>query len=203
MHRSTAVLTAVLAATALALYYHPVSVLVGRRALVAEVHVVAGLLLPLPTLLGLLSPAFRADLGRLNRWVPADRTWLRRRDRRRAGLPVGKFNAGQKLAAALGAGAGLVLVLTGLVLLAPARVDVPVGWRQGATFVHDVVSGALILLLAGHVWQAYRHPLARRAMRTGAVPADYARREHPAWVAELDDRPQPAVGDADVGTSSV
>lgn len=185
MHRGTAALVGVLLATAAALYYPAVSVAIGRRPLVAAVHVGAGLLLPVPTLLGLLSPAFRADLRRLNRLSATDRTWLRRRDRRTAALPVGKFNGGQKLAAAFVAGAGLVLFGTGLVLLGPVRVDVPVGWRQGATLVHDLLAGMLFVLLAGHVWMAYRHPEARDAMRTGLVDPDYARREHPQWADEV------------------
>lgn len=170
VHRVTAADVAVLVVTAAALYQPSLSLAVGHRPDVAGVHAVAGLLLPLPTLAGLLSPAFRADLSRLNRFAPADWAWLRRRDRRTAGLPVGKFNAGQKLAAAVVAGAGLLLLGTGLVMLGPVRVDVPVGWRQGATFVHDVVAIGLVLLLAGHVWEAWRHPEARTAMRTGYAP---------------------------------
>lgn len=185
MHRSTAVLVAVLFVTAAALYYAPIAIAVGRRPLVAAVHVTAGLLLPVPTLLGLLSPAFRSDLVRFNRMTRTDRAWLLRRDRRTAGLPVGKFNGGQKLAAAFVAGAGLVLFGTGLVLLGPVRVDVPVGWRQGATLVHDTLAAVLLILVLGHVWQAYRHPGARAAMRTGEVDLDYARREHPQWVDEM------------------
>ncbi len=185
VHRSTAVLVAVLFVTAAALYYPPVSLAVGRRPLVAAVHVTAGLLLPVPTLLGLLSPAFRADLGRLNRMTTADRAWLLRRDRRVAGLQVGKFNGGQKLAAAVVAGTGLVLFGTGLVLLGPLRVDVPVTWRQGATLVHDTLAALLLALLAGHIWEARHHAGARVAMRTGEVDVDYARREHPQWVEEM------------------
>jgi formate dehydrogenase subunit gamma len=187
VHRATAALVGVLLATAAALYYEPVAIAVGRRPLVAGVHVVAGLLLPVPTLLGLLSPAFRADLSRLNRLTSVDRAWLRRRDRRVAGLPVGKFNGGQKVASAFVAGAGLVLFGSGLVLLGPVRVDVPVGWRQGATLVHDLLAAGLFVVLAGHVWQAYRHPEARAAMRTGSVDTAYASREHPQWAHEVAD----------------
>lgn len=168
VHRSTALLIAVLFATAAVLYYPPLSIAVGRRSVIAAIHVTAGLLLPLPTLAGLLSSAFRADLRRLNRFQPADWQWVRSRMQRRVAKTAGKFNPGQKLAAATIAGAGLLLIASGLVLLAPIRVDVPVGWRQGATLVHDVVSTALLLLLGGHLWQAYRHPEARAAMRLSA-----------------------------------
>lgn len=185
VHRSTGLLIAVLVATAAALYYARLSVVVGHRPVVEAVHVAAGLMLPVPTLFGLLSPEFRADLRRLNRFRPHDWDWLRRHDRRTAGLPVGKFNGGQKLAAAFAAGAGLVLLGTGIVMLSTAWADVPLGWRQGATLLHDVLSLALVVLLAGHIWMAYRHPEARVAMRTGWVPTSYGERQHPGWVREL------------------
>jgi formate dehydrogenase subunit gamma len=186
VHRATAALVAVLVVTAAVLYVGPLAVAVGRRATVEYVHVVAGLALPVPTLLGLLSRGFRADVGRLGRFVPGDAEWLRRADRRMAGLPVGKFNAGQKVAASLVAGCGATLLLTGLVMIGPTYVDVPVGWRQGATLVHDLVSFALCVLLAGHVVEAYAHPQAREALRTGSVNEAYARQEHPLWVRELE-----------------
>jgi formate dehydrogenase subunit gamma len=114
-----------------------------------------------------------------------DRAWLRRRDRRRAGLAVGKFNGGQKLAAATMAGAGLVLLGTGVLLLAPVRLDLPDGVREGATVTHDLFTFGLLLLLVGHVWLAQRHPEARAAMRTGSVDRSYAEREHSAWAAKI------------------
>jgi formate dehydrogenase subunit gamma len=185
VHRTTAALVAVLVATAAVLYVEALAVAVGRRALVEAIHVAAGLALPVPTLLGLLSPAFRADLRRLDRFTPDDWQWLRRSDRRYAGLAVGKFNGGQKLAAALVAGAAAVLLLTGIVMLGPTVVDVPVGWRQGATLIHDVLAFALVVLLVGHVLEAYAHPPARAAMRTGRVDEAYAREHHPTWAAEV------------------
>jgi formate dehydrogenase subunit gamma len=187
VHRGTAVLVAVLAVTGAALYVPSLALLVGRRTTIEAVHIVAGLLLPLPTLVGLAASAsLRADVRTLNRMTRTDRQWLRRRDRRHARLPVGKFNGGQKLAAAVVAGAGLVLFGTGLLLLAPARISLPVSVRQGATITHDLFTFGLLVLLAGHVWLAYRHPEARVALRTGMVDREYAEREHPAWAAQLD-----------------
>src|SRR4029079_2032756 len=95
VHRATAAIVTVLFATGLTLYYGPLSVLVSRRALVETTHIVAGLLLPLPFLAGVLaSPELRDDVAALGRLTRVDRLWLRRRDRRRAGLTVGKFNGG-------------------------------------------------------------------------------------------------------------
>jgi formate dehydrogenase subunit gamma len=181
VHRATAVLVGVCLATAAVLYLEPLATLVGRRALVVQLHVLAGLALPLPVLLGRLSAAYRADLRALNRFTRADGDWLRRRDRRSAGLPVGKFNAGQKLNAALSAGGGLVLLGTGVVMAYGS--GWPLSLRTGSTFVHDWTAAALFLLVLGHLRLAYRDEDARRGMRTGRVPVGWARREHPAWAA--------------------
>ena len=185
VHRTTSLLVFALLATGLVLYVPSLSVLVGRRSLLASVHVTCGLLLPFPVLMGLLSsPELRADVRALGRFGPDDGDWLVRSDRRAAGLRVGKFNAGQKLAAAVFAGAGLVLLGTGAILLAPVGLDVPDRIREGATFTHDLVTFALLALLLGHLWQAWRHPEARAALRTGEMDRSYARQQHPAWASQ-------------------
>ena len=74
------------------------------------VHLAAGLLAPIPLALGLLSARFRADVARLERWTDTDVAWLRARDRRSGRIPVDRFNAGQKLNAALTIGAIVVLL---------------------------------------------------------------------------------------------
>ncbi|MFI5863940.1 cytochrome b/b6 domain-containing protein [Streptomyces sp. NPDC051546] len=182
VHLATAALTGVCLATAACLYLPPLAELVGRRHLVVTVHEWSGLLIPAPVLLGLGSRAFRGDLGRLNRFGPHDRTWLRaalRRDRRPAVRPAGKFNAGQKLYASWSAGAALVMLGTGLLMWFTGLTPLP--WRTGATFVHDWLALAMAAAVAGHVMMAVRDPEARRGMRTGSVAADWARREHPLW----------------------
>src|SRR5215207_439126 len=181
VHRTTAVLVGVCLLTAAVLYLEPLATLVGRRDLVVRLHVLAGLALPLPVLLGRLSVAYRDDLRELNRFTRVDGEWLRRGDRRSARLPVGKFNAGQKLNAALSAGGGLVLLGTGIVM--EYGRSWPLSLRTGSTFVHDWTAAALFLLVLGHLRLAYRDEDARRGMRTGRVPVGWARREHPAWAA--------------------
>jgi formate dehydrogenase subunit gamma len=161
VHMTTGLLVAVLFATGAALYIEPIALVVGRRSLVELIHVIAGLALGLPMLVGLvLSPELRADVRALDRMTRADREWLTRRDRRSAGLDTGKFNSGQKLAAAVMAGAGLVLLGTGLLLIAPLRINLPDGIREGATVVHDLVTFGLLILLLGHLFMASRHSVA-------------------------------------------
>ncbi len=182
VHRATAALMGVCVATAACLYVPQLAQLVGRRALVVTVHEWSGLALPLPVLAGLASRALRADLGRLNRFGPHDRTWLRaalRRDRRPGSRPAGKFNAGQKLYAAWIAGATLVMLGTGL-LMWFTRLT-PLVWRTSATFVHDWLALTIGIVLAGHIGMALADPEARRGLRTGRVGTAWAEREHPLW----------------------
>ena len=118
IHRATAILMTVCILTAAVLYNGFLAVPVGHRHLVELIHVYCGFALPVPMLLGILSFAYRADLRRLGRFTPADRRWLRTRTRRDGTIIVGKFNAGQKLNASLACGSILVLLGTGLGLLA-------------------------------------------------------------------------------------
>jgi formate dehydrogenase subunit gamma len=184
-HRATALLLGVCLSTAAVLYVGPLSVLVGRRELVAGTHVAAGILLPVPMLVAWLSPAFRSDVRELNRFAAADWQWLaalrpRRTRLTRPDLAVGKFNAGQKLYAAFAAGAILVLFGTGLIMRYAQ--GWPVSLRTGATFVHDWLAFAVLVAVTGHLWMALNDPIARLGMRTGSVPVSWARAEHPGWL---------------------
>lgn len=183
VHAATAVLVLGCVLTGAVLYLSPLAVAVGHRPVVELVHVTCGLALPGPALAGLVSGRFRGDLRWLDRFTAADLRWLRSRTRRDGTLPVGKFNAGQKLNAALSAGGVGVLLLTGAVMQWPDAV--PVAWRTGATFVHDWTALALGLLVLGHLRFALLDPVAMRSLRTGTVPVGWARREHGAWADEL------------------
>jgi formate dehydrogenase subunit gamma len=182
VHRTTAALMGVCVVTAAFLYIPQFAELVGRRELVVRVHEWAGLALPAPVLVGLVSRAFRADLGFLNRFGPHDRVWLRaalRRDKRRAARPAGKFNAGQKVYAAWISGASLVMLGTGLLMWFTHLT--PIQWRTSATFVHDWLALTVGIVLAGHIGMALGDPEARRGLRTGSVDREWAEREHPLW----------------------
>jgi formate dehydrogenase subunit gamma len=183
VHWTVAALVVVLILTAAVLYNGSLSLAVGHRHAVELVHVYAGLGLPVPLALGLLSRAFRADLGRLNRFIPGDWRWLRSRTRRDGTIPVGKFNAGQKLNAALTAGSLVVLLGTGVLMYFTGLVRLPL--RTGATFVHDWFALGLGLLVLGHLYFALKDRNALRGMRTGRVPTGWAFAEHAAWAADV------------------
>jgi formate dehydrogenase subunit gamma len=189
VHWATAALILVLLATAAILYVGQLSVLVGRRQIVRRVHVVSGLLLPLPLLLGLVGRwrhGLVADIRAFNRWDWHDRRWLRSRGRDPS-VQVGKFNAGQKLNAAFVAGAGVVMLGTGSIMnwFSPF----PISWRTGATFVHDWTAIAIALVVLGHVWMALADFDALRGMITGRVPASWARQRRPRWYEDVTGHP--------------
>ncbi len=187
VHGVTAVLVLVCVATAAVLYNGSLMVLVGHRPVVELVHVWCGFALPVPLVAGLVARSYRADLRRLDRFTAHDWRWLRSRTRRDGRIPVGKFNAGQKLNGALSTGAVAVLLLTGSVMTATGLA--PLGWRTGATLVHDWSALAFGLLVLGHLRFALRDPVSLRSLRTGTVPRSWARREHGAWADELADAP--------------
>jgi formate dehydrogenase subunit gamma len=188
VHWSLAVLMGILIVTAAILYLAPLEQLVGRRHLVEQIHVYTGYLLPLPLLLGWArSAALRLDARRLNRFSQNDWAWLRSKQRRSGGIPVGKFNAGQKLNASFTVGAVFVMLGTGLIMNFTSLS--PLTWRTGATFVHDWLALGIGIVVIGHLSFAARDPHSRHGMRTGRVPLGWARREHSEWAAEQ--RPVP------------
>ena len=102
--------------TAAVLYNSSMAVFIGHRYVVEQIHVFSGIALPVPLVLGIISRSYRDDVRRLNRFAPRDWAWLRSRTRRDGTIEVGKFNAGQKLNAALSAGSIGVLLVSGLVM---------------------------------------------------------------------------------------
>jgi len=185
LHWVNATLVGVLVGTGAVLYWGDLASLVGRRALIKEIHVIAGLSLPIPFLLALpgrRGRALRRDLGALNRFSPDDFRWLRSRGADRS-VRLGKFNPGQKLNSAFVAAALLTMLATGSVLkfFSPF----PLSWRTGATFVHDWTALALGLAITGHILLAVGDPEALRGMVFGRVPAAWARRKRPRWHDDL------------------
>ncbi len=184
VHWSNATLFFVLIATGASLKVGSLATIVANRALVKSIHVYAGLLLPLPLLLGIVAPAgrqLRRDLGRFNRWTRDDRRWWSPRTRQAAQL--GKFNPGQKLNAVFTGATIVVMLMTGSIMRWPDPFSD--SWRTGATFVHDSTWLVLIGVITGHILIALRDVDSMRSMLRGWVPESWARRERPLWWAEV------------------
>ena len=182
VHRSIAVLMVALIATGAALYFPDISVLVGNRPLISDIHWIAGFALPIPLVLALASKTFRKDSGELNRFTPEDWKWLRSSDRRSGRIPVGKFNAGQKLNAAFSLGSIIIMLATGSIMFFSSLF--PDDIRTGATFVHDWLTLLIVVVVAGHTYMAMKDAEARVGMRTGYVSRQWAEREHGQWASE-------------------
>jgi formate dehydrogenase subunit gamma len=192
VHWLNASLFLILIVTGTALYFTPLIALVGRRRLIEQVHLYAGLSLPVPLLLGLAGSwgrGLRRDVGRINRWTEEDLQWLRglvntASGRRQVALRprLGKFNPGQKLNAAFVAGGGLVMLGTGALLR--WYVPFPLSWRAGATFVHNWLAVIFVIAIMGHIAFALADREALRAMLGGRVRRAWAARHAPAWLDE-------------------
>jgi formate dehydrogenase subunit gamma len=180
VHWTTASLFAVLMLTGAALYAGPISTAVGHREVVRWIHVVAGIALPIPLIVGVIAHwgrRLRDNLSRLSRWTDDDRAWFRKRSR--ASVRLGKFNPGQKLNATF-LGAAIVVMLGSGVMLKWFSI-VPLNWRVGATFVHDWFALGIWLAVGGHILFALRDPEAMHGMRHGTVKARWARKHRPRW----------------------
>jgi formate dehydrogenase subunit gamma len=201
-HWCTAVLFAILMATALPLYFVQVESVVGRRELVAAIHTWAGVALPVPLIISLAGPwgvQLRRDIRRVNLWTADEVRWLRSLGVRK--LPhTDKFNAGQKLNALFTAGAIVVMLATGSIL--KWYQHFPLDWRTGATFVHDVLALGIFLVVTGHVAFALTHRGALRSMFRGWVTEAWARGHAPDWLAEEEARSVPPPADDPVPTPS-
>lgn len=183
-HWANALLFGICMVTALPLYFGQLERLVGRHVLIEQVHVWAGVALPLPILVSLAGPwgtRMRRDLRRINRWTDQELHWLRRLGRVE-GFRGDKFNPGQKLNAIFVGGAIVVMLGTGSIMkwFGPF----PVAWRSGATFVHEVLAAVIFVVVAGHVVMAVTHRDALRSMVRGWVSAAWARAHASSWLDE-------------------
>ena len=184
VHWTNATLFLILLATGASLKIGGLAVIVAHRHTVKTIHVYAGLLLPLPLLIGLAIPAgrqFRRDVGRFNRWSRDDKRWWSRSQRK--DVQLGKFNPGQKLNAIFVGAAIFVMLGTGSIMrwFKPF----PDSWRTGATFVHDSTFLVLLIVIAGHIMFAFNDFDSLRSMVKGWVPERWARKERPVWWAEV------------------
>ncbi len=170
-----------LLATGLILYIPRLSIEVGRRQFIQEIHFwggvgwVASLLIVavLGDRRGLLRTAREIDV-----FAREDVNWLTRR--RPNEQP--RFNAGQKLNAALNAAFMVLFLVSGLLLWFGEQ---DTRFRFASTVIlHDFLLYASLALLLGHLYLSLIHPTTRHALRgmvLGNVREDWARQHHARW----------------------
>ena len=115
-HWANALLFGILMATALPLYFVQIEQFIGRRTLVEEIHLWAGLMLPVPLLVSLAGPWGSAPSPRpppLLAVDPGRAALARGRSGRKRLAEPDKFNPGQKLNALFVGGAIVVMLGSG------------------------------------------------------------------------------------------
>lgn len=156
-----------LLATGLILYLPRLSVAVGRRPLIKDIHLWGGI----GWISALLLVILLGDTGGLLR-TARDLEVLR----------PSRLNVGQKVNAILNAAFALLFLITGLLLWFGER---DTTFRFTSTvLVHDVLMYAALTLLVGHLYLALIHPATRhslRGMTRGTVREDWAELHYPRW----------------------
>jgi formate dehydrogenase subunit gamma len=169
--------------TGLVLYVPSLSIAVGRRPLVKAVHIDTALawLVALALVLVLGDRRrLRETLRDLDLFDRDDVLWLQR-----VPAPQGRFNAGQKLNAALTAAFAVLFAVSGTLLWLGERDH---AFRFGSTILlHDGLTFVSLVLFVGHLYLALVYPATRHALRgmtTGSVDRSWAAAHHPKWVRE-------------------
>ena len=182
-HWVNAVLFGILMTTAVPLYFGSFFGIVLPRHTVSEIHLWAGIALPVPIIASLIGPwgaRMRRDVRRVNLWTREEIYWLRRMGN--TSVTLDKFNPGQKLNAIFTSGAILVLLASGAVM--QWFRFFPVSWRTGATFVHDLLALAVFVVVFGHIAFALTHRDSMRSMIKGWVTEAWAVRHADGWFDE-------------------
>ncbi len=168
-------------ATGLILYLPSLAADVGDRPLIKDLHFWGGI--------GWVSALVLVALGgdrrgllrtarEIDSFSREDVNWLARRRPREQG----RFNAGQKVNAALTAAFLVLFFASGMLLWAGER---DTRFRFASTVVlHDGLLYASLALLVGHLYLAILHPATRHALRgmvVGTVREEWAREHHSRW----------------------
>jgi formate dehydrogenase subunit gamma len=167
--------------TGLVLYVPSLSALIARRPLVKDLHIYTAVIWLVALTVVVVAGdrrGLRRTLRELDLFDDDDRLWLRRIPR-----PQGRFNAGQKLNAALTAAFDLLFAVSGFLLWLGER---DTRFRFANTIlVHDGLMYVSLVLVVGHLYLALIFPATRHALRgmtLGSVRRDWAYRHHRKWV---------------------
>ncbi|MGA3353596.1 MAG: cytochrome b/b6 domain-containing protein [Acidimicrobiales bacterium] len=186
VHWSTALLLLALIVTGAILYLPSLAIRIGHRGLIENIHVITGLCLLGPLLVGLAGPwrqNLLADLRRFDRWSASDFDWFRSLARRR-GLPRDKFNGGQKIEAAFLGAAMVAALVTGVIMrFAPSSW---VTWATGATLVHDALFFGIVAAVLAHIAFALSRPDQLISMFNGRISRSWAKSHARAWLSEIE-----------------
>ena len=171
-----------LLATGLILYLPSLSTLVSRRQFIQDIHFWGGVgwLGALAAVVVLGGRRLLATARELEQFDSDDRRWLRG-----GKAPQGRFNAGQKINAALTAAFTVLFGVSGLLLWFGEQ---DTRYRFASTVIlHDGLMYVSLGLLVGHLYLALIHPATRHALRgmtLGDVRVEWAMKHHAKWEPE-------------------
>lgn len=171
----------ILLASGLALYLPSLSVALSNRPLLKAIHVYTAIVWIIALFLVVLVAdrrGLRKTLHELESFDRDDRRWLTARP-----APQGRFNAGQKLNAALTAAFAVLFAVSGFLLWYGER-DKDFRWAS-TILLHDGLTLVSIFLVTGHLYLTLIHPTTRhslRGMTQGSVREDWARSHHAKWL---------------------
>jgi formate dehydrogenase subunit gamma len=157
-------------------------VLVAHRQEIQYIHFWGGVawLSALAAVVLLSGRRLLATARELDSFDRDDLLWLRRRR-----APQGRFNAGQKINAALTAAFAILFGVSGLLLWFGEQ---DTRYRFASTVIlHDGLMYVSLGLLVGHLYLALIHPATRhslRGMTLGDVRVEWATRHHAKWEPE-------------------
>jgi formate dehydrogenase subunit gamma len=171
-----------LLATGLILYLPRLSVLVARRQEIQYIHFWGGVawLGALAAVVVVGARRLLSTARELDTFDRDDLRWLRG-----GKAPQGRFNAGQKINAALTAAFAVLFGVSGLLLWFGEQ-DTRVRFAS-TVILHDGLMYVSLALVAGHLYLSLIHPATRhslRGMTLGDVRADWAGRHHAKWKPE-------------------
>ena len=186
VHWSTAIMMLTLIVTGAILYLPALALRVGHRGLIENIHVITGLSLLGPLVLGVVGPWRKRlikDLRRFDRWGASDFDWFKS-GARRSGLPRDKFNGGQKIEAAFLGAAMVAALVTGVIMrFAPSSW---ITWATGATLVHDALFFAIAAAVIAHISFALSRPDQLVSMVNGRISRAWAKEHAGAWLSEVE-----------------
>jgi len=180
-------------ATGLILYLPSLAQVAADRRLWKSIHLGAAIVfwVGLVLLVAANPGELRRTASEIESFDDDDRRWLEWSVRRSISEPPqGRFNAGQKLNAAIVAGLMVVFTVSG-VLIYVQETDAAFRGLTSAILVHDLAMFAVAPLIAGHLYLTLIHPETRHSLRgmvRGSVRRDWARRHHAKWQPAPDNR---------------
>jgi formate dehydrogenase subunit gamma len=168
--------------TGLILYLPRLSVLVARRQFIQSIHFWGGVawLGALAAVLLLGARRLVKTARELETFDRDDLRWLRG-----GKAPQGRFNAGQKINAALTAAFTILFGVSGLLLWFGEQ-DTRLRFAS-TVILHDGLMYVSLVLLVGHLYLALINPATRhslRGMTLGDVRVEWAMRHHAKWEPE-------------------